>query len=295
MSALRQRLLAALSATGAVGAMAAGARSATGASTNASATASAAAGDMVVRKYTPRHTAWPYTQRDMTPIENGNDGSFYKFPRFVAHIDEPAIAALTRYYADALPRKGRVLDFCSSWISHYPADFKRRPSDGEKAETAEQAVEVVGYGMNKAELAGNPILSRYAVQDLNVDPEIRESDLAASTCTVSIDYLTKPVAVLSSIRAGTVAGGSVHLAVSNRCFPTKVVSRWLNVDEEERLLMVADYLHFAGWTEIEILQLKQGGWSDPLWIVRGRNGNPDDADRATGDGAAPLKGAAAAI
>lgn len=113
--------------------------------------------------------------------------------------------------------------------------------------------------------------------------------LDASTCVVSINYLTSPVAVLSSLLARTKPGGAVHLIVSNRCFPSKAVRRWLQVDEQERLQMVADCLWFAGWRGIEICDLKMGereeeggaqgglqgffrsmgmGGSDPLWVVR---------------------------
>lgn len=79
----------------------------------------------------------------------------------------------------------------------------------------------------------------------------------------------------------------MHLVVSNRCFPTKAIGRWLRVDEQERLHMVGDFLWWAGWREVEILTLdgdgegvggKGGGvmaWlgartEDPLWVVRAR-------------------------
>ena len=39
------------------------------------------------------------------------------------HIDEGAVAALTRYYDAAVPDGAEVLDICSSWLSHYPRDF----------------------------------------------------------------------------------------------------------------------------------------------------------------------------
>ena len=41
--------------------------------------------------------------------------------------------------------------------------------------------------------------------------------------------------------------GTVHLVISNRCFPNKVVRRWMMLDERSRLEFVGDYLHFAGW------------------------------------------------
>ncbi|OTA33782.1 hypothetical protein BTJ68_08131 [Hortaea werneckii EXF-2000] len=116
--------------------------------------------------------------------------------------------------------------------------------------------------------------------------------LDATTCVVSTDYLVHPLPVFTSLHRLTKPGGSVHLTISNRCFPTKAVARWLQVDEEERLQMVGDYLFFAGWKRIEIVELSDGrggagaedgglgafmralgmdaaGRRDPLWVVRG--------------------------
>lgn len=253
--------------------------------------------------YKARHQQWPYTSRDFDRQDASTDTDFYDTPRFVTHIDDAAIASLKLYYEDVLPRKGRILDFCSSWISHFP-------SSREEAAHAGQ-LQVVGLGMNHKELAANPILNGGRVlQDLNVDPTVpmtvcdtattanldgqpaSDGLLDASTCVVSIDYLIKPVEVLKSLRERTRVGGSVHLVISNRCFPTKAISRWLEISESARLEMVGDYLYFAGWKDIEIIDLKSRdgdrqqqessgselqrvmqmmGMSatDPLWVVRG--------------------------
>lgn len=160
--------------------------------------------------------------------------------------------------------------------------------------------------MNEAELEANKVLNHGRIlQDLNDDPDISKalrtndciaddeiSKLAASTNVVSTDYLTQPVEVLKSLREATKMGGTVHLTISNRCFPTKAISRWLRIPEEERLETVGDFLHFAGWKKIEIVELSngkvaggggdggsQGGFQglmafmgmnhrDPLWVVR---------------------------
>lgn len=263
-----------------------------------------------IKQYQPRHQTWPYKPSDFTRQDSTNDSNFYSQPRFVTHIDDAAIASLRAYYDQVLPRKGRILDFCSSYVSHFPAPIEKAAETGE--------LEITGLGMNKAELDANPVLNAgRIVKDLNVDPEIATSFLQkepgvvapsssssasasasenslldASTNVVSTDYLTQPVAVLSNLLKVTKVGGTVHLTISNRCFPTKAISRWLRVDEEERLLMVGDFLHFAGWKKIEIVelsngkveegapQLEEGGglkgimaWMgmnqrDPLWVVR---------------------------
>ena len=212
-------------------------------------------------------------------MESGNDPSFYSVPRFVTHIDDNAIHNLRKYYSTFLPRKGRILDFCSSWISHYPPEVERAGQSGD--------LDILGTGMNRSEMSKIPVLNSWSIQDLNEDPDVRlpqneslSSDkmLDAATCVVSIDYLVRPVDVLASIRRQTNVGGKVHLVISNRCFPTKVVGRWLKISEDERLEMVGDYLWWSGWRDIEIVTVVQGTWmKDPLWVVRGTNVAENDS------------------
>jgi SAM-dependent methyltransferase len=271
------------------------------------------------RAYTPRHAAWPYGLADFARRDAAPDAAFYAAPRFVTHVDNAALAALRSYYAAVLPRCGRLLDLCSSWTSHYPRAIVEAAAaadtEGEgEGEGPPPPLRVTGLGMNAAELAANAVLNDgRVVADLNENPDVgavlrgagvavgadgddadgaaRGDDVFdASTLAVSIDYLTDPVAVLRSLRRVTREHGTVHLAVSNRCFPTKVIARWSNISEEERLDMVGDFLHFAGWRRIEIVELSNGisveadssadglrGYMntldirsrDPLWVVRG--------------------------
>ena len=250
-----------------------------------SSTLSALSAVPAIRKHAPRHTSWPYSTADFERHDPTPDPEFYEYPRLVTHIDDNAILTLQRYYAETLPQsltpagQGRILDFCSSWISHYPETIQESVERG--------TVEVVGMGMNKPELDANTLLTKRIVQDLNVDPNIPNiGRIDAATCVVSIDYLTQPLEVLDSIRKQMSPGGTVHLVISNRCFPTKVVKRWLNITEAQRLEMVGDYLSFAGYENVEILTLCDG-WADvpeghyrhgekmrvdPLWVVRGSAG-----------------------
>ena len=235
--------------------------------------------------YTPRHFSFPYTSRDFLRQDEDEDTDFYSSPRFVTHIDDNAIRLLREYYEHNLPRKGRILDFCSSWISHFPPPLEATAIEGKKENR--EGVQVIGMGMNAKELAANPILLSTVLQDLNKSPQIPAhiGKLDAATCVVSIDYLIRPLEVLSSLRERMRPGGKVHLIISNRCFPTKAVGRWLRVGEQERLMMVGDYLWFSGWKDVEILTLSDGkaqgestglgsffgflGRVDPLWVVRG--------------------------
>lgn len=239
-----------------------------------------------VRNYTVRHKEWPYTKRDFQRDDSFPDSQFYSTPKFVTHIDDNAIEALAKYYDGVLPKTGKILDFCSSWVSHYPARISAAVEKGD--------LEVWGMGLNGAELARNTIFGpvpaegkdngRRIVKDLNVpvngpDDAIssvfpqKDMQFDAMTCTVSIDYLSDPLSVLGQLRSqmNQVKGGTIHLAISNRAFWHKVIRRWKEVNEKERLLMVCDYLHFAGWEDIEVVTVVPGGQGgDPLWVVRGR-------------------------
>jgi hypothetical protein len=63
------------------------------------------------------------------------DAAFYAYPRFVTHIDDKAIAAVTEAYRELLPPGGAVLDLMSSWVSHVPEDqvCRRRRAGHERA------------------------------------------------------------------------------------------------------------------------------------------------------------------
>lgn len=73
---------------------------------------------------------FPFRDEFFNCYDESSDGLFYDSPRFVTHIDDNAIKALTQYYDSQFPKdkKARselaMLDMCSSWISHYPKDFK---------------------------------------------------------------------------------------------------------------------------------------------------------------------------
>lgn len=42
------------------------------------------------------------------------------------------------------------------------------------------------------------------------------------------------------------------------------------MEEDERVKMVGDYLHFSGFGEVEVVHVVDGGMgTDPLWVVRG--------------------------
>ena len=77
--------------------------------------------------------------------------------------------------------------------------------------------------MNEEELARNPVLTEFAVQDLNSSPKLPYADNSFDVITnaVSVDYLNKPIEVFKEMHRVLKPGGRAVMSFSNRCFPTK--------------------------------------------------------------------------
>ena len=192
------------------------------------------------------------------------DAAFYGPPRFVTHIDDGAVAAVSDLYAElgvdgSAGEPRRVLDLMSSWISH----LRVAPS------------ELVVLGMNGAELQANPQASERVVQDLNADPDLPFADASfdAVLCCVSVDYLVHPVEVLREAARVLRPAAPVVLTFSNRLFPSKAVAGWLYADEPTRCAIAASYVRLAGgFDEPEVsLRTPAGRYrGDPLYAVVAR-------------------------
>jgi SAM-dependent methyltransferase len=184
------------------------------------------------------------------------DAEFYADPRFVTHIDDAAIAAVTQAYRESLPPGGAVLDLMSSWVSHLPDDVAY--------------ASVVGHGMNDEELAANPRLSRWFVQDLNIEPALPLGDdtFDGACLCVSVQYLQRPVDVFRDVRRALRSGGAFVVSFSNRCFPTKAVAIWQSLSPPDQQRLVGAYMRAAGFSKVAA-QAAEPRFGDPLWLVIG--------------------------
>lgn len=203
-------------------------------------------------------------QRGLFGVHRSPDTIFYDNPRFVTHIDDPAIRALTKYYSEALPPANTpgvtVLDMCSSWISHYPKGYKQE--------------KIVGLGLNDAELKKNEALTEYVVQDLNNNPSLPFADNSFDVITnvVSVDYLTKPLEVFKEMHRVLKPGGLAVMSFSNRCFFTKAISIWTSTGDVDHVMIVGSYFHYTkGFEPPQALDISPNpGRSDPMYIVYSR-------------------------
>lgn len=199
---------------------------------------------------------FPFSQRDLVPHDNAPAAEFYTYSRLVNHIDDHAIKNLAKFYGAVLPSNtvtdrqprtmkiAKILDICSSWVSHIP-----HTTDPWSTMLRNQ---VVGIGMNGKELAANGMLSHWLVHDLDLQPDFQpalknavkgeaypavqnllsmttsateptaEGPFDGVICNVSIDYLSRPLEVMEQVARNLKPGAWAYMAISNRCFPSKV-------------------------------------------------------------------------
>ena len=203
---------------------------------------------------------YPFPPEAFRRQDENDDANFYAQPRLVYHIDEGAVRALTHYYKQNIQPGSAILDICSSWVSHYPTDF------------SESMQRISGTGMNALELEQNKQLSDWVARDLNVDPTLPYEDASfdAVTCVVSVDYLNKPLQVFREVNRVLKPGGKFILSQSNRCFPSKAIAMWLNMDDLQHCLVIGAYFHYAGgFTPARAYDISPTGprTNDPLFIV----------------------------
>jgi SAM-dependent methyltransferase len=215
------------------------------------------------------HPLPPLPEEAFKRYDEAPDEEFYLQPRFVTHIDDQAIAAVTQLYREFFPPGGAILDLMSSWISHLPPEIVY--------------AHVVGIGMNEEELRRNERLNDYVVQNLNRTPELPFGDAefdGVGIC-VSIDYLTRPVEVLREVGRVLKVGAPVVITFSNRCFPTKAVAVWHQLDDRGHMKLVERYLDEAGnFRSIRSLDRSPRRlFSDPLYAVIGVSTAPHTAER----------------
>ena len=204
--------------------------------------------------------AW-FDRIDETP-----DQQFYASPRFVQHLDDAAIAAVTEAVARHVAPGADVLDLMSSWVSHLP-DAADLPLG-----------RVVGVGMNAAELKANPRLDAWLVRDLNEPPAgepllpFPAEAFNAVLITVSIQYLTDPVAVLRDAARVLRPGGVLLVSLSDRMFATKATRVWQETPADTRPGLVSRYIELTAAFDPPATESprppRRGPTSaDPLWVV----------------------------
>jgi SAM-dependent methyltransferase len=175
-------------------------------------------------------------------LDPTDDRLFYDVPRFVTHVDEGFIDRLTNLYRDRLSPGMRIFDMMSSWVSHLPDEIEFE--------------HVEGHGLNQSELAKNPRLHHFFVQNLNQDLQLPLADNSfdAVLNTVSVQYLQYPEAIFSEVYRILKPGGIAIFSFSNRMFYHKAIAAWRDGTEASRVELVKSYFQsVAGFSPPEVV------------------------------------------
>jgi SAM-dependent methyltransferase len=195
--------------------------------------------------------------------DESEDALFYREARLVTHIDDAAIAAVTKFYGQLIPAGSLVLDLMTSWVSHLPEGL--------------ELAGVSGLGMNMAELEHNPVLTERVVQDLNRDPVLPWPDnhFDAAIVTVSVQYLTSPEKVFAQVGRVLKPGAPFAVAYSNRCFPTKAVAVWRALSSRDHAELIGLYFRLSGaFEKAQAYDISPGPGADPMFVVVGNKLSP---------------------
>ena len=188
-------------------------------------------------------------------LDDSDDQLFYSYPRFVTHVDEGFIQQLTDLYRQRIPAKARILDMMSSWVSHLPTD--------------RDFAHVEGHGLNAEELARNPQLNHYFVQNLNINPQLPclDQEFDAVINCVSVQYLQYPEAVCSEIHRILKPGGIAIISFSNRMFFQKAIQVWRDGSEAFRVELVKSYFKSVpGFSTPEVICSKSTAPNFLQWL-----------------------------
>jgi SAM-dependent methyltransferase len=203
----------------------------------------------------------PLQPDQRSKLDPTDDAMFYDSPRFVNHVDDGFIGRLTQLYTDRLQPQTCILDLMSSWVSHLP----------EQVEFAH----VEGHGLNGEELAKNPRLDHFFIQNLNQNPKLPLPDQSfdAVLNTASVQYLQYPEAIFSEIYRVLKPGGTAIISFSNRMFYQKAIQAWREGSEGDRVQLVKGYFNAVpGFSAPELIAKTADRWawlgsSDPFYAV----------------------------
>lgn len=203
----------------------------------------------------------PFRPEHFARLDEASDPLFYDMPRKVVHIDDAAIVAVKEFFLEVFPPHGVVLDLMSSWRSHWPASLPKQ--------------RLVGVGLNAVEMEENPDLDDFLVHDVNTTPRLPFEDdiFDAAVITVSVQYLTNPIAVFRDVHRLLKPGGVFAVIFSNRMFPTKAVAIWRTLNDQQHAELVAAYFHHAGnFVDLDFQNRTPPAatYTDPVYVVIAR-------------------------
>lgn len=178
-------------------------------------------------------------------------------------LDEAALAALTDLYRTTLPAGGAILDLMADGMSHLPPEICY--------------ARVVGLGGDADELAANPFLDEWRVQDLNADSRLpfQSGEFDGAAMCAALSCLTRPGEVIREVGRVLKPGAALVVTFSSRLLAPRGLACWRLLDDAGHLCLIARHFVEAGnWTDLRCLHRTPPGGGDPLYAVVGRSLGP---------------------
>lgn len=216
-------------------------------------------------KYTNYPPRWPFNATDVSREDESDDALFWKGVE--RHLDDNAVGGLSAWYEAHLPREGEttILDVCAGRTSHLPPVLR--------------GVKVVGLGLDAQELDENSEIATRVVHDINRDREFPfdEGVFDAIVSAASVEYFARPLETFLELRRIAKPGALVAVTFSDHFEEKKVVKRWKDSKQYQRMLLCASYFHYAGFKGIsgERIDPAEG---NPLYVVYSRKPDPERRD-----------------
>lgn len=153
-------------------------------------------------------------------------------PQIKPHLDEKAIKEIEALHSQLLPAHSRVLDLMSN-RSSYLADSYATGM-------------MTGLGNNEDALNGNNRLDTYIEQDINdnIKFPFEDNSFDDAICTLSIEYVTNPFAIMKEVARVVEKGGKFIITFSDNGV-SNAISLWGQLHPFERMQLVLEYFRLT--------------------------------------------------
>lgn len=167
---------------------------------------------------------------DQYPFINKTDLSKLQ----TSHIDAKAEEEIVKLHSRLLPKHSKVLDLMSHEKSHLASDYETGL--------------LTGLGANEEALSNNQRLDTYEVHNLNNNSELpfESNSFNDAICTMSIEYLIHPLAVMKEVSRVVNSGGKFIVTFSNNSRSDQTMNLWGQLHAFEKLQLVLEYFRFSG-------------------------------------------------
>ena len=204
-----------------------------------------------------------WSGQPLARLDEGDDAEFFREPSLTPYWGRPALQQVSQLYRHLIRPGERVLDLMAG--VHSPLQ-----------EAAIDDLSVTCAGLNRVELANNPVCQERRALNVNRDLPLPWPDRHFDTVLIhaAIEYATRPAELLDEIHRLLKPGGRLIISFSDHWVEEKVIRIWPRLFPFERSgLLLAWLRRQAGFTSLHASSVR-GLPGEPVYTVRARK-QPD--------------------